>query len=293
MAIELRASGARALIEPRYGGRIHQLFVEIDGREEPLLFAPPEPAMYAREPFAGGCYPMAPWPNRIRGGRFFWAGREYAVPLDAAGQALHGLVFDQPWQVVARAGRVVEMVCGFGAGWPWEGRAWQRVELGPGYLALKLEVRSAREAFPAGCGWHPWFRRDVAGSRDVGLAVPAGNRHVLSDHLPTGELATPSGDFALEGAPLGARRLDDCYTGFQTPAARIDWDRLSLTVAFACPRPHLQVYTPPQAFCVEPQTCPPDAFNLSAGATPSSEGADFAAPGRPLSLTSRWTWALR
>ena len=103
---------------------------------------------------------------------------------------------------------------------------------------------------------------------------------------------TLSGDFALEGAPLGARRLDDCYTGFQTPAARIDWDRLSLTVAFACPRPHLQVYTPPQAFCVEPQTCPPDAFNLSAGATPSYEGADIAAPGRPLSLTSRWTWAL-
>ena len=53
MAIELRASGARALIEPRYGGRIHHLFVEIDGREDPLLFAPPEPAMFDEEQALG------------------------------------------------------------------------------------------------------------------------------------------------------------------------------------------------------------------------------------------------
>lgn len=290
MTIELRTVGARALIEPRFGGRIHQLFVEVDGREEPLLYAPADPAEYDRQPLIGGCYPMAPWPNRIRNGQFAWSGREYRVPLDAAGEALHGLCFDQPWQVVARVGRVVEMRCDFGPAWPWEGSAWQRIELGPGFLALKLEVRAAREAFPAGCGWHPWFRRDVAGSPGVTVGVAAASRYLQEDGIPTGELVAPAEDFLLDGRQLGQRRLDDCYTGIERPEAVVGWERLRLSIAFESPRPHLQVYSPPEAFCLEPQTCAPDAFNLSAAGS-VVDGAAVVAPGRPLALTSRWTWA--
>src|SRR4029079_18414208 len=123
-------------------------------------------------PTYGGCFPMAPWPNRISGGLFPWRGTIVSVE-NGRENALHGLVLDQPWDVVARVGRVVEMTCDFGGRWPWAGKVWQRIELGPNFLAMKMEVRSSREAFPAGCGWHPWFRRDVAGSISVRLSANA------------------------------------------------------------------------------------------------------------------------
>ena len=147
------------MFEPAFGGRLHQLFVGLEGLEEPLLQGPADPRDLIDDPTGGGCFPMAPWPNRVRDGRFEWNGREYRVPRDMDGESLHGLVFEKPWQVIARAGPVLEMSCELGREWPWEGRVWQRFELGPGFLAMKLEVRSGREPFPAGCGWHPWFRR--------------------------------------------------------------------------------------------------------------------------------------
>ncbi len=289
VTIELQTRGARALIEPRYGGRLHQLFIEIDGEEVPLLWSPGDLAEYERKPLEGGCYPMAPWPNRIRGGVFRWQNREFQVPQDTNGEALHGLVFEQPWDVVARVGRVVEMACDIGPAWPWQARAWQRIELGPNFLAMKMEVRAGRDPFPAGCGWHPWFLRDAGGSRDVRITVPAASRYVLDAHFPTGELVPPSGDLVLDGRPLGRRVFDDCYTGFERGAAAVRWERLNLGLAFDCTWPHLHAFARPEAFCLEPQTCAPDAFNLAArGAL--TDGTAIVAPGRPLAISMRWRW---
>jgi aldose 1-epimerase len=186
------------------------------------------------------------------------------------------------------------MACAFGYPWPWEGRAWERFELGPNFLAMKMEVGSAREAFPAGCGWHPWFRRGLGNTKDtkdakelgeVRVTFPARRRYELDAGLPAGRMADVEGDFLLDGSPLGERRLDDCYTGLEG-AVVVEWPRLRLTMTVECAFPHVQVYTPPEAFCIEPQTCAPDAFNLS----DVSAGAGIATPGRPLAIASRWTW---
>ena len=289
VTIELRAAGSRAVFEPAFGGRLHQLFVEVEGREVALLHSPEDPAAYGNDPLTGGCYPMAPWPNRLRDGLFMWNGERVAVP-NGRKHALHGLVLDRPWEVVARVGRVLEMACAFGERWPWEGRAWLRFELGPDFLAMKMEVRAAREAFPAGCGWHPWFRRalgNTKGGRDseVRVRLPARRRYELEAGLPTGRVMDVAGDLLLDGSPLGDRRLDDCYTELGAPIV-VEWPGLRLTMTVECAFPHVQVYSPPEAFCIEPQTCAPDAFNLP----DVSAGAAVAAPGRPLAIASRWTW---
>jgi aldose 1-epimerase len=283
VTIELSAPGARALFEPPFGGRLHQLFIEIDGHEQRLLAAPDDASDYAREPLIGGMYPMAPWPNRVRDGRFSWAGSE-VTSSNGREHALHGLVLDQPWKVVARVGRILEMSTELPSSWPWRGSIWQRFQLGPGSLAMKMEVRSSAAPFPAACGWHPWFRRDFAGAADARLTLPAACRYVLEGNLPTGERLPPVEDFALDGRPLGDRRLDDCYIGLEGPAV-LQWPRLRLGIAADSPNPHVQVYTTPEAVCVEPQTCAPDAFNL-----PPLAGVAMAAPGRAVSLACRWTW---
>jgi len=288
--IELRSGAARLQVLPEYGGRIHQLWVAVDGREEPLLVAPEDPAAYGESPLGGGCYPMAPWPNRIAGARFPWAGRTIDLRANDGANALHGLVFDRPWEVIARAGPRVELRCDLGEHWPWDGYAWQRIELSAAGLLVKLEVRSRREAFPAGVGLHPWFRRDAAGAEHVRVRVPASERYMLRDQIPTGERVIPAGDFDLrEPGPIGERRLDDCYTGLTGPSV-IDWGRVQLEMTIECPEPHVMIYTPENAICIEPQTCAPDALNLRT----SSErtGLALAEPGRAVSLISRWSWRI-
>lgn len=293
MALELAVPGARAVVLPEHGGRLHQLFVRAGDAEWALLFAPDDPAEYALWPDRGGAFPMAPWPNRVRDGAFSWRGHQFQLPRDREGHALHGRAYRLPWRVVANTGRTCELAVDFDEAWPWPGRAWQRVDLEPGRLRLKLEVRATREAFPAGAGWHPWFRRAVAGSAAPSLTLPAKERYVQHDGLPTGERVPVAGAFDLrERAVLDPRReLDACFTALDGPVV-LEWDRLRLAIAIEAAVPHVQLFTPPFAVCVEPQTCAPDAFNLAAAGV-ANTGMAVAEPGRAVSLASTWTWELR
>jgi galactose mutarotase-like enzyme len=133
----------------------------------------------------------------------------------------------------------------------------------------------------------------VGGGRDVRLTVPAKERYLLEENIPTGEVVPVAGEFDLRGGPpLDDRRLDDCYRGIEGPI-RIDWGRLQLDLSMdgdaAGLAPHVQVYTPPQAFCVEPQTCAPDAFNLAESGFEGG-GVLVTAPGRRAEFGMTWRW---
>lgn len=291
MPLELRAEGATAILFPEYGGRLHQLFIQAGGVDEPLLECPLDPEHYLVEPTHGGSFPMAPWPNRIRDGAFDWAGARYDVPREGKPHAIHGRVYTAPWKVTARTARVCEMEVEFDSGWPWAGKAWQRYELRDTSLLMKMEVRSFREPFPAGCGWHPWFRRDVAGANDVHLKLPATRRYVLDEHLPTNELVPLDDSYDVRDDFAGKRRIDDCYTGLLGPI-ELNWGRVMLQVTIDCAFPHVQVYTPENAICIEPQTCAPDAFNLAARGS-VGDGMMIARPGKAVGISSEWTWFTR
>src|SRR5207247_289581 len=51
-----------------------------------------------------GCYLMAPFVGRIRGGLVEFGGRQIALQRNFGAHAIHGAVFDVPWQV-ERSGR--------------------------------------------------------------------------------------------------------------------------------------------------------------------------------------------
>ena len=290
MEIELVTKGARAVILPEFGGRLHQLHVEVDGREEPLLVTPPEIRDYSRAPLFGGSYPMAPWPNRVREGRFRFDGVDHVLPLNDGESALHGLVFDRPWRIIARTSRVCELIVELDDRWPWPGCVWQRYEISPGRLRMKMEVRAERFSFPAGCGWHPWFRSELGATRPLRVSVPASRRYVMEERIPTGEMMEPSGQHDLRTAILvHSGTLDHCYATLTGPI-QLEWGRGMMTVSVECAAPHVMVYTSPGAVCIEPQTCPPDAFNL-ASRMPGSFIEEMATPGKPVSLASSWTWS--
>jgi aldose 1-epimerase len=125
----------------------------------------------------------------------------------------------------------------------------------------------------------------------VRVTIPAATRYVSAADLPTGELLTPSADFDLrDGQPLGTRHIDTCYRDLSGPVVA-DWGALTLSIDVAAPAPHIMCFTPDYAFCIEPQTCAPDAFNLAARGI-EGVGIATASPMHPVAIETRWTWTL-
>jgi aldose 1-epimerase len=142
-----------------------------------------------------------------------------------------------------------------------------------GVLEMDTVARNDGDAdMPAGFGIHPYFHKPVRGT----LTVPADKRWELADSLPTGRLLEVAGAYDLRRAPdLSEVQLDDIFTGVTAEADGLarcvltdeEAGRQTVVEFDAQQFPHVVVYTPPaprRAICVEPNTCPTDAFNLQA-----------------------------
>ena len=262
--IVLERDDVRLTVDPGAGGRIASLIV---GGHELLVTE-------GNGPIWWGCYPMAPFAGRIRDGRFRFRGRAYQLPLTMPPNAIHGTVLDRPWDVDAASQERIELRTDLGRDWPFRGRAVQVIALVPGGIEATLEVQ-ARDAMPVALGWHPLFRRSVGGAT-VQLEFEAGSMYVRgSDGLPTGALAPPT-----------PRPWDDAFTDLVAPP-RLVWPG-AIELDLRATAPFWVVFDErDDAICVEPQTAPPDAFNLAAvvGVDPPVATRD-----RPASIAMAWRW---
>ncbi len=249
MRLEAGNGIVRVGLAPGAGGRLASL--EVAGLE---LLRPAGP-----DPIRWGCYPMAPFAGRVRRGRFRFRGREYALPCRMPPHAIHGTVFDRPFEVLGPG----ELRCDLGPEWPFRGALHERVSVGARHVRLEL-VLTAEEPFPASLGWHPWFRRRLERGGSARLHLDAAAMYRRDEEgIPDGTLVPP---------PPGP--WDDCFTGLRTTPV-VEWPgalRLRLGSDATC----FVVYDEPaDALAVEPQTAPPDALNRM---------PRVVAPGRPLRL---------
>lgn len=244
----LTAGPATVRVDRARGARLSSLVVH--GHE--LLVQPErgrlgEPA----DPLLSGCYPMAPWAGRVRGGRFTWGGHLHELEANHAGHAIHGTVLDRHWLLDQADATYLRLRRELGPGWPFEGWAVHEVALSPTGLELRLEVHSTGASFPATLGWHPWFKRRIEVGGALEVAIDASRWFPKDiDGIPTGRLAPRP--------TLGP--FDDCFTAVTWPA-RLTWPgALELSLTSTCD--HVVLYDQPvHAICVEPQTGPPDALN--------------------------------
>lgn len=248
--MELSASAVRVSIDTKAGGRI----ASINLRGHELLVTE------SKDPMGWGSYPMIPWAGRIRKGRFTFRGGEYQLPINMAPHSIHGTCFTRPWDVNEDGTLGIEL----GGSWPFGGSAIQRFDLTSDRLICTIEIHNDIRSMPASVGWHPWFRRPVS------LSFAASKMYVRDDdYIPSGELITP---------PSGP--WDDCFTGVLAPP-KLSWPGgPTVTLTSSCD--HWVVYDQPaHAVCVEPQTGPPDAFNLA---------PEIVEPGKPLIASMTYTW---
>jgi aldose 1-epimerase len=290
--IELRRGAACAVVTER-GARLRSW--RVGGDELLDTFAADAPA----DSYRGAV--LAPWPNRVRDGRYAFGGAEHRLALTEPerGAALHGLVLDEPFTVVERPPAGVTLACELRdrPGYPFAIRLEVSYALGAdGGRAVTLRAANVGgDAAPFGAGLHPYLR--VGRADDAVLEVPAATRVPVDPErlLPVGRevpVAGTSNDFT-RARDVGRRRIDTCFGALARDAdgrARVRVSSPGMPRAIEVwleePFRFVHVYTADAvddpararaAIAIEPVTCAPDAFNSGAGLEVLEPGASVTA----------------
>lgn len=243
--------GLQLEVAPEAGGRIAQ--IRVDG--EPWLVGPDDGHPGA---IAWGCYPMLPWAGRIRDGAFAFRGRRHRLPANLGPHAIHGVGFVLRWRIEAHADDRVELALALprDARWPFGGQARQAIEARRDGLHLRLSLQADDRDMPQPVlGWHPWFRKPDRLDFRPERVYPRDAQGIAA--LPT--QAPPAGPW------------DDCFVSHEPVVLERGGRRLRL--ASGCD--HWVVYDQPaHATCVEPQSGPPDVFNLAPATLASGQALE-------------------
>ncbi len=282
MTLTLRAGEWQAELRPEIGGALAAL--TCNGIE--VLRTMPE---QSTDPLESACFPLVPWCNRIRNGRFTWNGRTVQLPANFPPEphCLHGFGWRAPWAVTAEAGFKCALGHSYdgGAAWPWAYDAEQRVRLGSQGCAITLDLTNRGDTpMPCGLGLHPYVRRRPESRLSFGAS---GMLEVGQDLIPTGAVAPPD-RFAdsAEGAGLPGQTIDHCFTDWGGTAHASD-DLGTVTLkARGAPALHLYAPADGSALCLEPVSHTPDAFSRA----PAE--AIILPPGCTASLTLRISAAI-
>ncbi|MFI7604912.1 aldose 1-epimerase family protein [Micromonospora sp. NPDC049366] len=239
---------------------------------------------YAEDELCPGCagQVLAPWPNRIRDGRYTFGERTHQLPLTEPQRhvAIHGLVTWVPWRLLEQSADAVTI--GYDLppqpGYPWALRLVSRWSVGPDGLRAEHEVRNVSgEPAPFGFAVHPYLQLPGVAVDDLAMRLPTRTRMVVDGRLlPVG--ATEVGGTEYDWTSprrIGSATLDltfgevirDADGGSSVSLAAPDG---STGVTLWADREFgwWQVFTGDsltgerhrRSVAVEPMTCPPDAF---------------------------------
>jgi aldose 1-epimerase len=225
---------------------------------------------------------LVPWPNRVRDGRWTFAGRTQQLDITepSKGNASHGLLRNTGYRVTDRSDGAVTLSASVFPqhGYPFHLDVSVRYTLTPTGIDVTYGVRNVGEgSAPFGLGSHPYLRVGDAAMRDLVVTV-SGERMLETDErsLPIREVPVDgSAQDLREGAALRGLDLDTAYTGLATVDGRVRHrlsapDGTAVELAADPVFAWAQVFTTEvydtddgriDAVAVEPMTCPADALN--------------------------------
>lgn len=243
---------------------------------------------------------LAPWPNRLAGGSYEFAGVRHQLAISEAktGNASHGLVRWANWQLVAQdaASVTLGLTLHPQSGYPFALALALTYRLADDGLTVSTSARNVgTSALPFGIGFHPYFTVGTALIDDATFTLPAATSLPVDGRMiPTGRASVADGplDFRTP-RPIGDTIIDTCFTDL----TRDEQDRARIVLAAPGGKPALtltldrafefvQVYTgnnlPDPAtqrrgLAIEPMTCPANAFNSGDGLIVLAPGDEFAA----------------
>lgn len=207
------------------------------------------------------CFPLVPFSNRVRDGRFSFRGREVqlAPNLPPQKHPLHGQGWRGAWTVEAAEQTRASLSFDHQPGeWPWAYEARQVFQLDEGGLNIRLELRNAdRRAMPCGLGLHPYF---PAGP-DTVLNAPVEQVWTVDDEIMPVELQPAAGRYDLRERRIDRAGLDNGYEGWGGEA-ELRWGDLAMVMR-SPGASRFQVYAPAEGgvVVIEPVTHANAALN--------------------------------
>ncbi|SCX03984.1 hypothetical protein [Candidatus Aquiluna sp. UB-MaderosW2red] len=228
---------------------------------------------------------LAPWPNRIAGGAYTFEGVEYQAKInEPLGNALHGLLFDLPANVLSQETDRLTLVSAVEPrpSFPWNLEVQITFSISEAGLEVEtVATNTGQGSAPIGLGTHPFFVFDSTSTLEV--RAKAGAIHG-PDMIPLKEVPATELGFG-EGirTPIESLPLDLQFSGIAEGAAVLRTQDFSIEV-WQKRADWLMVYTTEsfnwadgrvRAVAIEPQTCAADAFNTGAGLKVLSPGESF------------------
>ncbi|AUZ47084.1 aldose 1-epimerase [Pseudomonas orientalis] len=258
--IELSDPFTHLVLAPAIGGAIVNWTVRATG--QPLLRHSDEQAINTGLPGKLGCYPLAPWSNRVAEGGFDNPRGWLALKPNSLTDPLpiHGSAWQQAWQVSSQTTDevVLHLLCDT----PFAYRAEQRFRLRDGVLAIELRVTHLAENTAwHGLGLHPYFPRRP----DTRLQAKA-SQVWMSDaaKLPTQLTAVPQDWDFRQTRTLPQSLVDNGFVGWDGHCL-IEQPQLGYSLECqATGADYFLLYCPPglEFFCIEPVSHPVNAHHL-------------------------------
>ena len=274
---EISGGGYRAVVTES-GGGLRTL--EYDGRPLVLGFADDEQSTSGRGQL------LAPWPNRIRGGRYSFDGRDLQLALSepSRGNASHGLVRWAGWTVEELTAHSVSLTCRLMSqtGYPWTVDLHVLHDLSAEGLTVTVTATNlSASSAPYALGAHPYLKAGPGPVDGWELTLPASTRLLTDEQLiPTGrdDVRDTHLDFRM-ARPIRSTSLDTAFTDLERDASGRVEVLLRDPVAdegvalwMDAKHSYVQVFTGDElpvharkSLAVEPMTAPPDAFNSGEG----------------------------
>ena len=242
----------------------------------------PEPSS-PRHPYHGVI--LAPWPNRIKAGKYVYAGQNHQAEVNEAfGNALHGLLFDSEATVESATEDSLTLVSEIASspGYPWD--LTVRISFSIGEDGLRVET-SAQNNFekvaPVALGTHPFFVFDEESTLEVRATTAAVHG---ADMLPVSEIGSDEIGFGTGRLnPIENLPLDVQFTNCEAVSAVLRTRDWTMEV-WQENANWLMVYTTQEfnwadgrtrAVAIEPQTSAADSFNNGLGLADLEPGASF------------------
>lgn len=232
---------SEAWILPEVGANCVRFVTSVDGHLVEVIRLPDSwDAFHARPTFHGAAV-LFPFPGRIRGGRFSFAGKTHQLELNEpdAGNAIHGCVARQPWSQLETSADEAGASITYGIGmdsrdellelYPFPFRLNLSITLRNGHLIHGFAAENLGSTpMPIGLGLHPYFPLPLGNRGEVDEceiwidapyfwdqqhAIPTGDSRRAEESL---DLRTPRSLRALASIGIGGpdRMLNVCYSQF-------------------------------------------------------------------------------
>ena len=264
--LTLRSGNALLAIIPEVGGCITRYCLKTEEQVLDLMRPATHAGLVAADPLELSCFPLIPFSNRIRNGRFTFQGKQIKMPPNFSPEVhtIHGHGWKVPWTVSeVKENRAVLAYQHFADAWPFPYLARQVFELNGSSLTLTLQItNNGKSAMPAGIGFHPYFVRTPLAT------ITAKTERMWindSENMPLSLEQPEEIKLLNHGFEVKQKTLDNLFCGWNREAL-ISWPEwhAALKITADAPLDYLVIFTPPEEnfFCVEPVSHVTDAFNL-------------------------------